>query len=103
MGGFGTWDTAFDYPQTYAAIVPICGGAGVRWLIADRLKHLPIWIFHGAKDPVVEPALSQKMYHALKNSGSDVKLTLYPDLMHDSWTAAYGDPALWEWLFQQKL
>ena len=25
MGGFGTWETAFEYPDTYAAIAPICG------------------------------------------------------------------------------
>lgn len=102
MGGFGTWETAFDYPNTYAAIVPICGGAGVRWLIADRLKHLPIWIFHGAKDTVVEPDFSQRMFDALKKIGGNVKLTLYPNLTHDSWTATYADPALWEWLFQQR-
>ena len=102
MGGFGTWDTAFDYPDTYAAIVPICGGAGVRWLIADKLKHLPAWIFHGEKDPVVDPAYSTMMHKVLSKIGAPVKLAIYPGAGHDSWTAAYNDPALWEWLFQQK-
>lgn len=58
------------YPDTYAAIVPICGGAGVRFVMAERIKHLPVWIFHGAKDPVVEPAYSQKMYDALKKKSA---------------------------------
>ena len=102
MGGFGTWDTAFDYPDTYAAIVPICGGAGVRWLIANKLKHLPAWLFYGEKDPVVDPAYSTMMHKALSKIGAPVKLTMYPGVGHDSWTAAYDDPALWEWLFQQK-
>lgn len=102
MGGFATWETALEYPDTYAAIVPICGGAGVRFVMADRIKHLPVWIFHGAKDPVVEPAYSQKMYDALKKVGGNVKLTLYPDALHDSWTAAYNDPELWKWMFEQK-
>lgn len=102
MGGFGTWDTALEYPDTFAAIVPICGGAGVRFVMAERIKHLPAWIFHGAKDPVVEPAYSQKMFDVLTKLGGNVKLTMYPEAKHDSWTAAYDDPELWEWLLAQK-
>lgn len=102
MGGFGTWDTALEYPATFAAIVPICGGAGVRFVMAERIKHLPVWIFHGAKDPVVEPAYSQKMFDVLTKLGGHVKLTMYPDARHDSWSAAYDDPELWKWLLAQK-
>ena len=102
MGGFATWETALDYPDTYAAIVPICGGAGVRFVMAERIKHLPVWIFHGARDPVVEPSYSKKMFDALTKVGGNVKLTMYPDAMHDSWTAAYNDPELWKWMFAQK-
>ena len=102
MGGFGTWETALQFPETYAAIAPICGGTGVRFLLAERIKHLPVWIFHGALDTVVEPAHSQKMYDALKKIGSNARLTLYPDAKHDSWTVTYDDPAFWEWLMAQK-
>ncbi len=102
MGGFGTWETAILYPDTYAAIVPICGGAGVRWVMAERIKHLPVWIFHGAKDTAVEPMHSEKMHQALKKAGGDVRFTLYPDAAHDSWTAAYDDPELWTWLLAQR-
>jgi|APTNR8051073442_1049403.scaffolds.fasta_scaffold01377_8 predicted peptidase len=102
MGGFGTWDTAIEYPDTYAAIIPICGGTGVRWVMADRIKSLPIWIFHGEKDTTVEPAFSKKIYEALKKHGSNVQLTLYPNASHDSWTATYDDPKVWQWLFEQR-
>jgi predicted peptidase len=102
MGGFATWETAIEYPDTYAAIVPICGGAGVRFVMAERIKHLPVWIFHGARDPVVEPSYSKKMFDVLTKVGGNVKLTMYPDAMHDSWTAAYNDPELWKWMFAQK-
>jgi predicted peptidase len=102
MGGFATWETALEYPGTYAAIVPICGGAGVRFVMAERIKHLPVWIFHGARDPVVEPSYSKKMFDALTKVGGNVKLTMYPDALHDSWTAAYNDPELWKWMFAQK-
>lgn len=102
MGGFGTWETAITYPDTYAAIVPICGGTGVRWLLAERIKHLPTWIFHGAKDTVVPPENSEKIHAALKKAGSPAKLTIYPEAAHDSWTKAYDDPELWAWLMQQR-
>ena len=101
MGGFGTWETAIDYPNTYAALVPICGGSGVRFLLSSRIKHIPQWIFHGAKDPVVDPKFSEKMHDLLKKHGADVRLTIYPEAQHDSWTAAYGTDELWSWLFLQ--
>lgn len=102
MGGFGTWETAFEYPDTYAAIAPICGGAGVRWVTAERIKHLPCWIFHGDKDGAVPVENSHKIHDALKKIGAPVKLTIYPDVGHDSWTQTYANPEFWTWLFEQK-
>lgn len=102
MGGFGTWETAFEYPDTYAAIAPICGGAGVRWVTAERIKHIPAWIFHGDKDGAVPVENSQTIHDALKKIGAPVKLTIYPGVGHDSWTATYDNPEFWEWLFEQK-
>jgi predicted peptidase len=91
-----------EYPDTYAAIAPVCGGAGVRWVMAERIKHVPAWIFHGDADPVVPPENSQKIYDALKKLGAPVKLTLYPGVAHDSWTATYDNPEFWTWLMAQK-
>lgn len=102
MGGFGTWETALEYPQTYAAIAPICGGAGVRWVMAERIKDLPCWIFHGDQDTAVPLDFSVKMHNALKKVGSQAKLTIYPGVGHDSWTQTYDDAAFWDWLFAQK-
>lgn len=102
MGGFGTWDTAFEYPNTFAAIAPICGGAGVRWVQAERLKTLPAWVFHGDKDGAVPVEFSHKIHDALKKIGAPVKLTIYPGVGHDSWTATYDNPEFWKWLFEQK-
>ena len=33
---------------------------------------------------------------------SNMGITVYPDSKHDSWTRAYKDPKLWDWLFAQK-
>lgn len=102
MGGFGTWETAMEYPDLWAAIMPICGGAGVRFVMAERIKNIPEWIFHGAKDPVVDPAFSKRMNDILTKMGTLVKFTLYPDALHDCWTQTYDNPEVWKWLFEQK-
>jgi predicted esterase len=99
MGGTGTWDLAIAYPARFAAIVPICGRVDPGK--ADRIKNLPVWVFHGAKDDIIPAEISENMVKALKALGSPVRFTLYPVADHDSWTEAYNSPELWEWLSAQ--
>ena len=50
MGGFGTWHFLKSEPRLFAAGVPIAGySSGV-----GKLRSMPIWAFHGAKDSVVK-------------------------------------------------
>jgi len=100
MGGFGTWMLATEHPDRFAALVPICGGGNPRQ--ADRLKNIPIRVFHGAKDQVVKMEMSQEMVDALNAAGGKVQFTIYPEANHDSWTQTYDDPKLYEWLLQQR-
>jgi len=101
MGGFGTWGLAAAYPDKFAAIMPICGGGDAH--DAAKLKHLAIWVFHGAKDNVVLPNRSESMVKALKDHGAgNVKFTLYPNAGHDSWTETYNNSEVWDWLLKQK-
>jgi len=96
MGGYGAWSLAMACPERFAAVVPICGG-GNR-LLAHKLKGVPVWAFHGAKDDVVPVRESKKMVDAVCEAGGDARLTVYPDTGHDSWTATYDSPKLYEWL-----
>lgn len=100
LGGFGTWSWAMAQPDRFAAIVPICGKGEVRG--ADKIKHIPAWIFHGAKDEGVPVIHATEMASALEKAGGKPKLTIYPDLAHDSWTITYANPELYQWLLQQK-
>ena len=101
MGGFGTWALCAKEPERFAAAIPICGGGDVTK--AARLVNLPIWVFHGAKDSVVTPDYSQKMVDAIRAAGGTrVKLTLYPEANHDSWTETYANDEVAEWLLSQK-
>lgn len=100
MGGYGTWSLAQKHPELFAAIVPICGGGDPKdiW----KLRHMPVWCFHGKLDGVVPISASETMVNALKPLNKDVKFTVYPETYHDSWIQAYNDPKLYEWLLEQK-
>lgn len=121
MGGYGTWELALMQPQRFAALVPVCGGVTApreeRNLVvtplqgefdppaalAQRLKRLPVWIFHGAKDDVVPPRESRQILIAFKAIGVDVRYTEFPEANHNSWDPAYSQtPELWPWLFAQR-
>ena len=101
MGGHATWAWACADPQIFAAIVPICG-AGDPTLAKARLARMPTWIFHGEKDRVVPVTYGKTMHLALLEAGAPVRATFYPDRDHDSWTAAWRTPELYEWLLEQE-
>ena len=122
MGGYGSWNIALDNPQRFAAIVPVCGAvlapravrptlfvedvaqeADPYAAIAKRLKHVPIWMFHGALDDVVPPEDDRRLKAAFAQAGADdVRYTEYPDGNHNAWDATYADAAMWDWLWAQK-
>lgn len=53
---------------------------------------------HGDLDDIIPLRSSEQMVEALEACGADVKFTRYPNLMHDSWTAAYGNPEVYRWM-----
>jgi len=98
MGGYGTWFTAMDRPDMFAAIAPVCGG-GMAWN-AGVLK-MPIWAFHGAEDPVVSPVQSDEMVAKLRAVGADVTYSKVDGVGHNVWLNAYTKE-LMEWLLSKK-
>lgn len=105
MGGRGAWRLAAQHPQRFAALVPICGRRpdGVRSPEDARpLCDLPIWVFHGAQDQVVPITESDAMVAALREYGANVRYTAYPDADHNSWTRAYDEPQLYDWMLNQR-
>ncbi len=100
MGGFGTFDMLQRYPDFFSAAFPICGG-GIPADAIKYAKNVTMWVFHGAKDNVVNPGLSRNMVAALKAAGGNVKYTEYPEANHNSWDSAFAEPQLFSWLFSQ--
>ncbi len=100
MGGYGSWALAASHPETFAAVVPICGGGDVT--TAPRLKDVPLWAVHGGADRVVLPERSREMIAAVKAAGGTPGYTELEGVGHDSWTPAYNDPAgVLPWMFEQ--
>jgi predicted peptidase len=101
MGGFGTWRLVAAHPERFAAAVPICGG-GEPEAMAESLAGVPIWAFHGARDPVVPLSASEKMVDAVRRAGGQVEFTVYPDVEHDSWTETYLNEEVYDWLLSHR-
>ena len=100
MGGYGTWDLLVRHTDTFAAAIPICGGADYRF--AEKLVDLPIWTFHGTDDPTVPIAGTQKMYSEItKLGGRNIKFTVYEGASHNIWDSAFSEAGLIEWLLSQ--
>ena len=100
MGGFGTWALAIKHPEEFAAIAPVCGGGDTSnsW----KLRYMPIWNFHGAKDDVVPPSGSNNMINSIRRYNNNIRYTLYPDANHNSWDATYNNDSVYIWLLAQK-
>lgn len=101
MGGHGTWELAIRQPNRFAAIAPVCGWTDTSK--ACLISNIPAWVFHGAKDNVVPVKAAEDMVDALRKCGSNVKLTIYPEANHDSWTETYNNDELYKWFLDQSL
>ena len=120
MGGYGVWELALRQSGRFAALVPVCGGllhprrpsmavsgVGVEAdpyaAVAQRLREVPVWLFHGARDESVPVEYSRQLEIALHAAGArDARYTELPEAGHNSWDAAYATPELWTWLFAQR-
>ena len=125
LGGFGTWNAAVMYPDKFAAIVPMSGRVFPRpgerrdvapeilrladaenpfAAFANKLSKKPIWIFHGANDPIVPVDNSRQMAKALIDVGNEnARYTELENTGHVSINAAFNNPELFKWLAEQHL
>jgi predicted peptidase len=100
MGGFGSWRLAAEHPERFAAVAPICGGTSGRH--AEALKEMPIWAFHGDADSVVPIKRTRDIVDAiLEAGGTSIRFTTLEGIGHNSWSAAYATPDLYQWLNKQ--
>lgn len=120
MGGYGTWSLAARHPDRFAALGVICGGIAspARWPVplarpvpdgadpyawyAERVKHLPIQVFHGDQDTAIPVEESRRMVEALRAAGADVTYTELAGVGHNAWDPAFGSVDFLHWLWAQR-
>lgn len=101
MGGYGSWRLAADHPQLFSSVVPVCGGGDPA--DAEKLKDLPIWVFHGDQDRAVPFQRSVDMVEAIKKAGGEkVRFTTLEYVGHNCWSATYATPELYDWIRKHK-
>ena len=101
-GGFGTWHLACAYPERWAAIAPICGGADPDLAPVLAEAQMPIWAFHGGRDKWVKHHWIYEMGNELEKAGhQSFRFTVHEDLGHDSHTRVYAGEDIYQWLLAQ--
>ena len=123
MGGFGTFTMLKEYPNKFAAAVPMSGGISFEEVL--NMENIPpIWNFHGDADGLVSVHWSRTIFAALDSIG---KKAIYPENLseeilnfylnhgvrylyseyknggHEVWAQSYENPRLIDWVFRQKL
>ena len=104
MGGNGVWAIGLRHPDYFAALAPVAGYASYPFAVPENicdLKDVPVWAFHGKRDPYVPVEVEQELVDALKACGGKAQITVSQDMKNDVPFKVYADPALYKWLLGQ--
>jgi predicted peptidase len=95
---------AFAHPDLFAANVPVAGFVDLIPLEKIcEIANIPTRIYHGLLDDVVNVNYAITVYKELKKcNAKDVKLTIFDDAGHNSWTRVYDNPEIYDWMLKQK-
>jgi predicted peptidase len=100
MGGSGTWEILGRNPDLFAAAIPICGWGEPE--IAAKIRHIPVWAFHGTADAIMPISGTRDMVKELVRSGGKPIYWEYAGAGHaQTAERAYCEPLLLDWLFAQ--
>ena len=123
IGGNGAWFLAYQHPERFAGLLVVCGFVSERMgsmypilypslitdmedpsaAVAQKLAHIPTWIFHGDADHTVPVEHSRRMATALRTLGASVQYTELAGVDHNAWDFTYDRPDVASWLLHQKL
>jgi pimeloyl-ACP methyl ester carboxylesterase len=80
MGGYGTWSTAIDHPELFAALGPISGGGNAAGM--EKIKDIPQYVVHGDDDRTVNVNQSRNMVAAGKKLNAPITYVEVPGGSH---------------------
>jgi predicted peptidase len=106
MGGYSPGRGPPPVGERFAAIAPSAAESepipsGSPKAGMEALARLPIWAFHGAKDPVVPLAGNATHGGRLPAAGQSGSIDRLPR-GRDSWTATCSNPEFYDWLLQHQ-
>ncbi|MDQ3282699.1 MAG: alpha/beta fold hydrolase [Acidobacteriota bacterium] len=100
MGGRGALYVAYKHPERFAAVVAMSAVSPIPFW-STRLREVPIWYFHGAKDVQAPVADAEELIQAIQKSGGDVTYTRMDDRDHFILDTFDRDD-VYEWLLQHR-
>lgn len=97
LGGRGTWSLASHYPEYFAALAPLAAASQnipTNW--NKQLLTIPVWAFHGEKDPIVPLKNDETLINSLRNQGGTPRFTILPGQGHNI-AGVYKNKELYDW------
>lgn len=102
MGGYGVYITAMDFPEKFAALLPLCGGCndGDTSRICN-LRNIPIWAFHGTADDQIDIKETVRIVEKLRTCHGHIKFTPLEKEGHGIQFLYEKKPEIYTWLLKQ--
>jgi predicted peptidase len=120
MGGFGTFNAIWNRPDFFAAAIP-SAGVLLPQFNREKIKDIPIWLFHGDDDKIIDYRWGVNVFDEMKQVGANMKFSSIKGIGHNAGSVAFSytgkrqdvttqcasdqcDPTenSLEWLFNQK-
>jgi predicted esterase len=104
LGGSGTWYLAMKHPSTFAAVAPISGKTShIQFMLdsACRLTGVPIWVFHGADDEIVDVKETHQIAARLDECKVNYSISIFDG--HRHWQTAwevYAEDRIYSWFLE---
>ena len=101
FGSFGSFHMIGEFPDYFAAAVPIAGGyfppfdpddpfsQNTFETYVETVKDIPVWAFHGSDDIVVNVSATRGVVEALRAGDANVRYSELPREPHNIWDQVY--------------
>ncbi len=100
LGGFASLRLAMEYPDVYAATVPMAGSASKDEF--RGIHHIaPTWFFYN-EDDTAYVKWHHQAHEEIEKLGNEHRVTVYPTGGHGGTAKAYDEPELLPWLFSHR-
>lgn len=93
MGGRAAWWLARNFPDEFAALVPVSGWAGDVSRSCESFRGMAIWAFHGARDPLIGLSAGRRPIEDLNACAPVLNpaphITVFDDAGHGQWRRVF--------------